>query len=323
MAMQTTLLNYVPVRSPGSQLKYDGTLSQWCDLILESYAKQPNGFGKVDGTLLSSGSPVKVRRAFLGQYGQDWALFSAVFQNATNGDGHKRVYVDLAAAFNTDISNTFFYDACLGWEGVCIEADPSKAQGLIGSRGCVVVNTCVHHTDGAELLINPGAHDGASYTATPGQRGYYPQKHTHALKCTTLERVLAETSTTHVDFLSLDAEGAELYALQGTDFTKVRIEMILLEVEHFITFTAEYNAKGKEFAAFFEREGYVPVVWFPMKWSPEAPQLLHNISQGLTGAEKSGQRSKTKDVLWVKADSPYLPRIKEWIADWESGANPN
>jgi hypothetical protein len=26
------------------------------------------------------------------------------------------------------------------------------------------------------------------------------------------------------------------------------------QVEHFITFTAEYNAKGKEFAAFFERE---------------------------------------------------------------------
>lgn len=34
MAMQTTLLNYVPVRSPGSQLKYDGTMSQVRPLLL-------------------------------------------------------------------------------------------------------------------------------------------------------------------------------------------------------------------------------------------------------------------------------------------------
>jgi hypothetical protein len=45
-----------------------------------------------------------------------------------------------------------------------------------------------------------------------------------------LERVLAETSTTHVDFLSLDVEGAELYGTHRKQTVRPFLGVFVLKV---------------------------------------------------------------------------------------------
>ena len=71
----------------------------------------------------------------------------------------------------------------------------------------MLVDTCTDREEGTTLFINPQSHSGTSSV----RRRYIEQSnHTASLNCTTLARILHETNTPHVDFLSLDAEGAEM-----------------------------------------------------------------------------------------------------------------
>ena len=95
------------------------TTSRWCEALLASLATEPHGRGVLEaGVLLpnvtrSIKADRVLRASFLGQHHQDWALVSAVFA-AEAAAGRSGVYLDLAAAWPTHISNTFFFDACLG-----------------------------------------------------------------------------------------------------------------------------------------------------------------------------------------------------------------
>ncbi|KAK3281797.1 hypothetical protein CYMTET_10426 [Cymbomonas tetramitiformis] len=157
-------------------------------------------------------------RLFLGQYQQDWALYFAAFRHYWSIRGSdttaRPVYVDLAAAWPTKISNTFVFDACLGWSGICIEADPAKVPDLVRERGCQLIDTCIHSEDGFPV-------DFAS-SRDSGRNGIVsgPSAHSVQLNCTTLAKVFHRASVTQVEFLSLDVEGSEAVVLQGIDFTK-------------------------------------------------------------------------------------------------------
>ena len=54
------------------------------------------------------------------QFSQDIWLFNNVFKEFTVA-GKKGFYVDSGANDYRYISNTFFFDVCLGWEGLCVE----------------------------------------------------------------------------------------------------------------------------------------------------------------------------------------------------------
>lgn len=43
----------------------------------------------------------------------------------------------------TSNSNTYFFEKCLGWEGVCVEANPDLANEFVGKRQCKLENVCV------------------------------------------------------------------------------------------------------------------------------------------------------------------------------------
>ena len=44
-----------------------------------------------------------------------------------------------------------------------------------------------------------------------------------------MKDVFSENNITHIDYMSMDVEGHEIYALKGIDFDKVRINIITLE----------------------------------------------------------------------------------------------
>ena len=42
-----------------------------------------------------------------------------------------------------DNSNTLFFEKCLGWEGICVEANPDLAAKFPSQRKCKVENVCI------------------------------------------------------------------------------------------------------------------------------------------------------------------------------------
>lgn len=122
------------------------------------------------------------------------------------------VYWDVAANDAMQTSNTYFFDRCLGWRGVCVEANPRYHGGLTADRGCVVVPTCLSDTPATVPFRLSGAVGGVAATVkTAAKAGDL----TLPLRCVTGASVAARTGVRAVDLLSLDAEGHELHILRG------------------------------------------------------------------------------------------------------------
>lgn len=75
-------------------------------------------------------------RGFTSQYGQDRTLWDRLFKNST---GPEFYYADVAANHYKHLSNTYFFDRCLGWSGVCVEPNPVYWAELRSKRSCHVV----------------------------------------------------------------------------------------------------------------------------------------------------------------------------------------
>lgn len=155
----------------------------------------------------------------------------------------KGVYLDLAANKHIEISNTFFFDRCLGWRGICVEANPKYFGGLISHRSCQLVPTCVSSKPGRMPFLLDGAVGGIADTLQNGRKS----KGTSVdLSCVTLTSIVRRAGVTEIDYLSLDVEGHELEVLKGVDLNEVFIKVITLEA-----------AKNRQAVQHLEAHGYI------------------------------------------------------------------
>ena len=60
--------------------------------------------------------------------------------------GERGFYVDSGANDYRKLSNTFFFDKCLGWDGLCVEADPQYHAGIRAHRSCKLVPQCISNS---------------------------------------------------------------------------------------------------------------------------------------------------------------------------------
>ena len=67
------------------------------------------------------------RRNSEGQFQQDLFLFNNIFKYWPM-QGKKGFYVDSGANDAVSISNSYFFDACLGWDGLCVEVRWCKSR---------------------------------------------------------------------------------------------------------------------------------------------------------------------------------------------------
>lgn len=164
-----------------------------------------------------------LQKEFTSQFGQDAAIYYT-FLAGKLARGQRGFYVDLGANKPRALSNTWFLDRCLGWRGLCIEADPSLAAGLRASeRTCTVVNMCSAATRSELKFATDSAPDNAGgHVAGPGEAGT-------VVPCAPLHEILTAHGVERVDFLSLDIEGNEVPALTNNVWEAVPIEMILVE----------------------------------------------------------------------------------------------
>lgn len=201
------------------------------------------------------------RRHFTSLDFTDWFVFVSMFTEAWHAARHtsrrRPIYVDVAANHARRWSNTYFLDRCLGWNGVCAEANPGYHEELRTERHCALIDTCVSD---ATRLVNFSftaayggvVRDGASRKAwgvDGNKHATQPKFSTHfrgfrQLRCTTLSRELPRLGVNHVDFMSLDVEGHELPVLQGMDWSRTTIDVLVVE------------NKRAEVQAFLEDKGF-------------------------------------------------------------------
>ena len=186
--------------------------------------------------------PASHVRSFYSQAHQDWAV-AGVLHTAGKLNLHTRtqsrslVYVDLAANDAQHDSNTFFFDRCLGAKGLCIEPNPQYHQGIQSKRRCALEKVCV--SDAEETV---------DFVLMGGLGHISPRRRLLRMQCSRLQRLLTKHQLRHVNYLSLDIEGAELKALRSLDWTSTSFDVMTVE-----------NAK-EELRDFLASKGMVPTL---------------------------------------------------------------
>mmetsp|Transcript_12811 Transcript_12811/g.20246 ORF Transcript_12811/g.20246 Transcript_12811/m.20246 type:complete len:364 (-) Transcript_12811:147-1238(-) len=240
---------------------------------------------------------------FTSQMGQDIQLLLTLRDkhlNIKRGTTlNKKVFIDLAAAWPRKLSNTYVLGECFGWSGLCIEGDPEKVRMLRQNRSCIVIPKVVCDKAGktVRFTVNPETGTNGIVGLTTIRRS----KEVLVAKCTTMDLIFQEYLVSHVDFLSLDVEGAEAQVLKGWT-SPVRAEIVLIE-----TLGKWPNTSRRYVATWLDQRGYLPMFGH----NP----LMHPSLENLTASEvlmddarfqEKSARWGLHDVYFVLQDSPYL-----------------
>ena len=174
---------------------------------------------------------------------QDWILYRNFFAV------HPRrgLYVDVGANDAVSISNTVFFDKCLGWEGVCFEPQSVYHARLRSERSCRLVPQCVLGKAGA-ASVEDGAGSMFRLTNAPKAR----PSAARSMPCVGFEeqlRALGLGGRT-IDLLSIDIEGLEGDVLRCMPWAKLDVRLVLIE-------TNKHELRTVD--AFFSHHGYANV----------------------------------------------------------------
>lgn len=218
----------VPQRADWGQ--YPSSVHPFCrDLVIrgryqQGYCGRIGYTSNVDDAVCKQGYQ-KGQLVFFSQIAQDWYLYTHHFTNLKRPG----TYAEIATQNPVEGSNTFFYDACLGWKGLCVEANPVTHVQIHRVRSCELVPTCVSRTDGEHVsfLLKDDA-GGIEHTNKNKLEWKTPAQKVN-LVCMSLERMLTRRSITRLDYLSLDVEGHELEVLKGVNWNRTAINSMTIE----------------------------------------------------------------------------------------------
>eukprot|EP01084_Bolivina_argentea_P051395 94538_1 len=233
----------------------------WCESILTFMKKHINDTNRMilyrDNFTFGglNNAPVwankHVSHTFTSQHHQDWFLYTSMFVNMiSNG-----IYIDLATNAYRTISNTYFLDKCLSWHGLCIEPQSMYHKNILKYRNCKLIKNCVWN-ETKEMIFE--SNPNKWYPVLSGIKGHNTIKQyirgdqlndiiEMKLICKTLQSIVNEFSITHIDYLSLDVEGAELNILHGINWNKLQIDVI----------TVERNKNEQNIVQYLSHHGFV------------------------------------------------------------------
>ena len=229
-----TLAASVPVDAEQKQLdvdaKYEETVAELLSHVEAEY-KQPC-------EMILHG-----REFTFSQVWQDWSIFHNYFKSHTLRWGGG-TYVDIGTNQPTVISNTIFFDKCLGWKGVCFEPQSRYHAWIKRTRGCTLVPSCVLGSDKGVVSFK-GATGGSAALKTASTDD--PE----AMRCVVAKPILESLNVSSVDLLNIDIEGAEPSVLRCFPFDEFKVGAVLMETALF---------SGADFAPlnlFFHRHNFV------------------------------------------------------------------
>lgn len=247
---------------------------EWCSKQLDHFHDDPSGL-QVPGL------------AFTSQYHQDWLIYSSMLR-ARKLSGR---FVDLASAWPKALSNSYFFEKCLGYDGLLIDADPKKVELAKKARSSKAINTCVTDTPMRLNMSSSLNHGGTGYVGSATiVDSRYAGVTVNEVQCQTLSSVLDVNGFYEVDFLSLDVEGFEQKVIKSIDFAKFKIHMIVAETQR-TNITSDFD----EARLILKKAGYVKVA-----------NLFVRLA---VSSEPSGS-----DELYVLRHSPYFDDFKQWTS---------
>lgn len=181
------------------------------------------------------------------QWQQDWFVYRNFIRGTSldtsaeeaKGAARRGVFVDVGAFHPIHLSNTFFFERCLGWQGLCAEPNPNWVPYFNAYRpNCQLVRNCVwskrrqvtmsFEKDPIEAYIQEEGESGAVLIAG---NGTHP---TFTAECRTLEDILSSAGLekpARIDYLSVDAEAAEVEIFKEFPFHRFDISVISVEVQ--------------------------------------------------------------------------------------------
>jgi len=140
-------------------------------------------------------------------------------------------YVELGAFNGLVESNSLFFDKCLGWDGLLVEANPHRAvfPELVKNRPHAhrfhMAASC--DNDGTKNTTMPFYATAFTNSAQGGTNNAYEGKRQRVdVPCGSLTHLLLDLFPGgHITFFSLDVEGAEPSVLKQLDFGSLFIEL--------------------------------------------------------------------------------------------------
>lgn len=170
-------------------------------------------------------------------------------------------FVEIGGFDGESHSNTLFLEHQRKWDGLLIEPNPHAYRMLRAkSRPCYSANACISDsheeltfrvaggiTSSLELMTDKHARriesDSRVYAHQTNWKGTGEEV---TVQCRTLEHYLNQLNVSHIDYFSLDVEGAELHILESLDWSSLDITL----------FTIETQEQQAHIHAFMVRKGY-------------------------------------------------------------------
>jgi FkbM family methyltransferase len=170
--------------------------------------------------------------------------------------------MDIGAHDGVTINNTLYFEKYNQWTGINVEPIQKIYDRLVLNRpNTINLNCAVCNTDGtAEFICNTGYTEMIS-----GLKNSYDARHmerleketnktnsiTEIIKVTTrrFETIRNEHNVTHIHYLSIDVEGAEMDVIQSIEFEKVFIDVI--------GFENNYEDVSQQIIEYLKSKGYV------------------------------------------------------------------
>jgi FkbM family methyltransferase len=196
---------------------------------------------------------------FYSQDNQDKYLETNIFKGYKNG-----FYVDVGAHDGLSINNTLYFEKNNNWTGINIEPIKKVFDKLVINRpNSINLNCAVCNNDGeTDFLCNTGYTEMISGIKDNFDiRHFYRLQHenrqmgstTEVIKVKTkkLETILDENNIKHINYLSIDVEGAEFEVIKSINFNKVFIDVI--------GFENNYNDKSVPIVEYLQNKGFITI----------------------------------------------------------------
>lgn len=174
---------------------------------------------------------------YYSQFNQDKYLEENIFKGYKNG-----VFFDVGAHDGITFNNTLYFARFNRWSGVNVEPIKNVYDKLVINRPYSInLNCAVSNNDGeSEFILNTGYTEMLS-----GLKKDYDARHkvrldneinqnggtTQVIKVQTkkIETICDENNIKHINYLSIDVEGAEFDVIKSINFDKVFIDVIEFE----------------------------------------------------------------------------------------------
>ena len=185
-----------------------------------------------------SNSPEVVTHETFSQLGQDEFVIEFF------GEMRGGVFVDFGANDGRSLSNSYALEKNFGWTGIAVEPLPRHYKSLMDSRNCTILNVCASNFTGFTKfrVVEPNETFEKNVGFDPNmlsgmvdtwiwQDSLNKQEFSHGYRtldmfCVKTQDIFNHFDVNHIDYMSVDAEGAELSILHGIDWEQMDITLI-------------------------------------------------------------------------------------------------